>query len=144
MELQVEQPQRDVGPAGPGVACRNRAYRRQPGLLQEGLGSPLGQGVPDRPDHPPDPVSGAAMGDDDPAEDGHAHRRPASDRPGGNSNASRARTVEARSGSMAGHPSAAVAEGARPRASRGISNRTRQVRRGSPNRRSPDRSLRVR
>ena len=43
-----QQAQRDVRRQGPGLARRDRARHGQSGLVQEGLGEPVRQGVPDR------------------------------------------------------------------------------------------------
>ncbi len=43
-----QQPQRDVRQGGPRLARRDRARHGQSGLVQEGLGEPVRQGLPDR------------------------------------------------------------------------------------------------
>ena len=46
-DTQGQQPQLDARRAGPRVAGRERARSREPGVLQGGLGSSVGEGVPD-------------------------------------------------------------------------------------------------
>ena len=50
LETARQQPQRHVRQEGPGLARGDRARHGQSGLLQEGLGAPVRQGVPARPD----------------------------------------------------------------------------------------------